>query len=246
MFSKMFGKKDLNRVDMNRWYSTEVFDSAIRWAGQYSSISGVNEAISAIQKNKQEYSREMGELLNQAQPELDKRFAEWEAAEKKKGFYFGVTIVALFIFLSNANIHFPHIIILDLLAFLLTFAPIAGITLLVISLIRSDSCKEKHTSYIKQLELKARQIDAKYEKSVNLLRNKIDNLYLNSLEPAHREMVLMRRDQERQHQELIHIEQQKLNSQRAAEEEQRRLRQTQEELLRIERDREERYRARRG
>ena len=78
----------------------------------------------------------------------------------------------------------------------------------------------------------------KFESRNNKLYKDIDYIYLGSLEPAHREAVLARRDQERHHQEMM--EAQARHHQRV-EEEQRKIRKSQEELLQIERTRENRY-----
>lgn len=243
-------KKNLHKIDISNWYDISAFESTICWAEQYSNIFGINENITMLQKKKQEYSREMNDFLKQIQPAVDEKFAVWESAERKKNFCKWLSIgsfcVLLFcIFLSDAQI-FHSYLILNILMFLFIMAMVltlfvGGIAAVVLKII-SNILQKKYNSYVYELECESRQIAAKYERGVSILRNKIDNLYLDSLEPAHREVVLMRRDQELQHQERMRIEQERLNSQKRMEEEQRKARQTQEELLHIEREREERYR----
>ena len=242
-------KKILNKVDVRNFYDVSSFESAIHWAKQYNVTSEINENVTIIQRKKQEYSKELDTFCNRVQPVADEKFAVWKSSEEKKTFFKwlsigAVVIFLLCIFLADLNVVSSHII-LSILILLVTLVMIlvlliGGIAAIIFK-IKSNVMKKKYDSYIYELKCESRQITARYEREVNSLQSKIDNLYLDSLEPAHREVVLMRRDQERQHQERMLIERERLNSQKAMEEEQRRSRQAQEGLLQIEREREERY-----
>lgn len=243
-------KGTLNKVDVRNFCNISGFEAAIRWAEQYNVTSEISENVTIIQKKKQEYIKEIDILGNRVQPTADEKFEAWKSAEGKKTFCKWLSIGAFAIFLiciyfMNLNSVSSHIVlgILIFLVFLLmVFVLLTGGIAAIVFKVISYISEKKYNSYICEVSCESKQIAERYEKDVNILQRKIDNLYLNSLEPAHREAVLMRRDQERQHQERMRIEREKLNSQKAMEEEQRRIRQAQEELLFIEQEREERYR----
>ena len=98
--------------------------------------------------------------------------------------------------------------------------------------------RNKYYSYsYKRFRDKADEINERYISNIVFYRNKVDTLYLDSLDPILKETILMRRDKERHHRDLINAQ---LKHQRLMEEEQRKIRQNQEELLKIEREKEER------
>lgn len=79
------------------------------------------------------------------------------------------------------------------------------------------------------------QISANYYKA-------IDDLYLCSLDNTHRELVLLRRQQEKQNQEMLRLEKERQEFEKERLNEQRRTRTASEQLLAIEREREKRWR----
>lgn len=241
-------KKTLNKVDVRNFYDGSSFESAIHWAKQYNVTSEINENVTIIQRKKQEYSKEFDVFCNRVQPVADEKFAVWKSSEEKKVFFKWLSIGAVVIFLLCIFIADLDVVSYSILSILILLVTLVMILVLLIGgiatiffKIKSNLMKKKYDSYIDELKCESKQITARYEREVNSLQSKIDNLYLDTLEPAHREVVLMRRDQERQHQERMLIERERLNSQKAMEEEQRRSRQAQEGLLQIEREREERY-----
>ena len=115
---------------------------------------------------------------------------------------------------------------------------VLGVVATIVLKIYEIILEKKYSSCAKSVMSKSEQVNAKHLDNVKYIRNRIDNLYLNSLDPAHRELVLMRRDQKQQHEQSMYAQRQ---HQETVEEEQRKIRYAQEELLKIEREREERY-----
>lgn len=68
----------------------------------------------------------------------------------------------------------------------------------------------------------------------------IDNLYLLSLDTTHRELVLLRRQQEAHNQDMLRLEKERQKAEKERLEEQRRAREATEKLLSIEIEREKR------
>lgn len=109
---------------------------------------------------------------------------------------------------------------------------------------KKRSTAKEYDSMIGSLRETASNAASVYGNTNELLYTKIDDLYLSSLDPAHREVVLMRRDQERHHQETLQAQRE---HNEIIEQEQRRARAAQEEsaratqrLLDIEEERERR------
>lgn len=70
----------------------------------------------------------------------------------------------------------------------------------------------------------------------------IDTLYLRSLDPSHREMVLMRREQAEHNRKQEELEEERVRLENERLREAEKTRKAQEKLLKIEEEREKRYR----
>ncbi len=123
--------------------------------------------------------------------------------------------------------------------------PVGLIGKLVTASKRRNAINEYERLYSKLLSI-AENAGNVHGNENQTIYTKIDDIYLSSLDAAHREMVLMRRDQERQHQEALQAQ---LEHNRVIEQEQRLARAAQEQsaratqkLLDIEEERERRWR----
>lgn len=239
----------LCKIDINNFYNVSIFESTIYWAKQYNVTQEIDQNISIIEDKKRDYNNEFDDLFKRAQPILDQKFNTYKSIEQKKDFFKRLGIADYIIFflciiLLGQSVLYSNLILrififlFLIIAFLSMF--IGGITAFIF-VMKSKKLQKEYNSYVHELECEVHQITAKYENFISALKNTIDNLYLNNLDPAHREIVLMRRDQERQHQERMRIEEKRLRSQQHLEEEQVKARYAQEQLLQIELEREKRY-----
>src|SRR5665648_46543 len=226
-------KEKITKKNIYDWYEDDKFKNAIQYANKCSNIEGVNQYLSQLQSNFQNYNKEINALVENESPILDNSFFMCYKVEKVINICKWVSIVSFILFIMGIASGTRSIIPL-----LVANIAILGCIAAVILKISGVVLKAKYNSNLKSVEEKVRIINQKHLNGIPLLWNKIDNLYLASLEPTHREAVLMRRDQERQHQEKIQVE---MQHQRVVEEEQRKTRKTQEEILQIEREREKRY-----
>lgn len=229
-------KKSREPNDLNSFNYGYKFEDAIQFANQYNAIGGVSQMISALREEYRVYSNEINAFIRQEKPIVDDKFTKWHSAEQKKNISICTFIICFIMGLIPCNIGFLSSFLDGLALFGWFGGMIAAVIFKITALIRD---KQYSSYYLKNVRPKADAINEKYIHKIDFFRKKVDDLYLNSLEPAHRETVLMRRDQERHHQELMRMQHQ---HHMTMEEEQRMLRETQEELLAIEREREERYR----
>lgn len=226
-------KEKTTKKNISDWYKANKFNNAIQYANKCSNIEGVNQYLSELQSDFQNYNKEINAFIENESPILDNSFYMWDKVEKIKNMCKWVTIVSFILVIMGVASGTRSIITL-----LVDNIAILGCIAVVILKISAVALKAKYNANLKAVEEKARIINQRHLSGIPTLWNKIDNLYLASLEPAHREAVLMRRDQERQHKEKMQVE---IQHQRVVEEEQRRTRKAQEEILQIEREREKRY-----
>lgn len=237
-------KKRKELYDINKFIELKNFEATIQKANQHISITGVKEVIATMQKNHQAYMKEITSFMNVHKPVLDKKYEKWIEDDSRKTICLLMFIISfIYCLFISSKVRIPFFSsIIDLVGLGAWFFGFFGAIIFKILAIISE--KQYNSYYEKEVVPQANTINARYRNSFNKLYEQVDSLYLNSLEPTLRETVLMRRDQERQHRELMeaqHRHQMALEArQMALEEGQRRLQQTQDELLQIEREREER------
>jgi hypothetical protein len=226
-------KTQIIKKNIYEWYEADKFENTIQYAIKCSNLAGVDKYLSELQRKYQDYRREMDVLIKRESSLLDNSFHVWDIAEKIKSICKWGSISSFILFFINVFVRFS-----DALTIITCLCTVFGCIAAIILKIASVVLNFKYNAYYKSVGDKATAINVKYIKDLPVLWNKIDDLYLASLEPTHREAVLMRRDQERHHQEKMRAQ---IQHQQIVEQEQRRTRKAQEEILQIERDREERY-----
>lgn len=225
------GKEGIVQKCVHEFYKGQEFKKVISFAEQYRNIGGVSKIIDILQKAYKEYKEEIQELLNQEQADIDRQYNKLLSVRRNKNILVAINIVSFVavIFMDCYRIHRFDI-------WLLLGWVIGGIGAIIYKI--NLVVRNKYYSYsYKRFRNKANEINEKYMSDVVFYRNKVDMLYLESLDPILKETILMRRDQERQHRDLLNAQ---LEHQRLMKEEQRKIRENQEELLQIEREREER------
>ncbi len=233
---EMFKGKRIEKADYKRYDIAYTFGQTIDNIKKYSGIPGIENVLDVEYDKYREYQREYNEIVKDAQVKNSEQYSVWEDNYKKKNIC--KLIFAICLIIVCMCMHFNKMILLFFLSLITCIG--AGIVAVVYKLITMDK-ENKYNNYTKTIYKKLDNINNKYTTINYSLYNEADNIYLNSLEPTHRETVLMRRDQERQHQERLAMEQKILDNQKAAQAEGKKLRETQEQLLGIEKEREKRY-----
>lgn len=234
-------------VNFNYLYEGEAYQSALQFASQYQNIPGVSEQIARLKENNSQYREQFNAIMNDNYENVNQKYHTWYRAYTVKIFSKRLAIISLMVFILlliievffSSNWSFLLEALMFFIANLANFTLTIGIIGLVIFKIVSGISQKTYDSSHNCLEEQIKSLNAKYLRTVDTNRENIDQLYLGSLDPAHREVVLMRRDQERHHKEML--KQQKQHNE-AMLREQERTRNAQEELLRIEQERQDRER----
>lgn len=217
-----------------QYYAKNDYDQTANYANSNISISGVNELSAQLESGYKNYLQEMGAIVNNEATTEEEKYTQLERISNIKNIckYSAIALLLLtiicMIFQSN---------LIAITSILLILAILVYCVIKIIDVI----CEKKYRSYDKSISDKFSSINIRYANLFNRIYQDIDNLYLSSLDPAHREVVLMRRDQERQHQEAMRANAQQAEIQRQLAEEQRRTSNKVERLVQIEEDRERRY-----
>ncbi len=223
------------------WHDRSIFHDAKELAKRHQDIDGVCALLEEINSRQKDYLDDLNTIYSYYEDDLLKKKQTWWDWDDRKDKAKKVTLILLIVVIITLLIGS-----IDSLWAIFLFGGIASITLFVVSLLITIVLKliEKKTwqsyyTFEESVTHRAQvEITDEYRKVARRLYNEIDNLYLSSLEPAHREAVLMRRDQERHHQEMLREQRQ---HQERLEAEQREMRMAQQKLLEIEEERERRY-----
>ena len=235
-------------VSFNYLYEGEAYQSALQFANQYQNISGVPEQIARLKENNRKYREQLNSVINLNYDSVNEKYHLTCRIDAVKKLSIRMLIIGVvgFIFVLIIESYFMNgyrPLILELLLFLLLdltqLIGIVGVIGGLLSTIGAKVSRKRYQSDKEWLEGKAKSLNAQYLRTIDMNRKSIDQLYLGTLDPAHREVVLMRRDQERHHKEMLK-QQERHNA--AMLREQERTRDAQEEILRIEQERQERER----
>lgn len=229
--------KNICRIDFSCLYQTKEYENAVNYANQNISIPGVREILEKIQNDYKEYEEQLVCLKNEEMQNENRKYVLWEKVHKGKVIGMWVAIISIIISMC-LNPGTSYILLgIQLLTILFSFIGIASVVILKIAEMIS---RKLYQSYAEKLGRKVGDINARYAHMFDMLWNEIDGLYLASLDPEHRELVRMRRDNERYHQENIHLQQAFEKVQNDILKEQEKTRELQAQLLAIEQAREER------
>lgn len=238
---EIFNKYTL--VNTNNWKNINIFNNVINYAEKHKVISGVLECKVKAENHRQTYMEEIDKALNSEAETLEREYCKLKNIYKKKLIY---RAICLFCIVSNLLVDlfsFDSLRCLRITEFFLNITFVAFwifLALWIIYKIREKRQDNVYATCVKSAKSQAQAIERKYKNISSEIYNEIDDLYLASLDPTHREVVLMRREQERQHKERMQESQREQRRLEMLQEEQRRTRIAQEKLLAIEEEREKR------
>lgn len=244
---KLFiGKLLEQRIDLTKLFmANPVRKDALNFANKYMYIEGVERVAEQIKKEFQQYAEAVREIPKQETERESRKFKTWVVTHTIMKINLMLLIVGL---LSTviASLLAPDGSLLQTLLYIVgdVLGPLSLIALcftLIINLI----AKKSYSSYQNKIYARAERLCNLFKEEADGLCKEIDCIYLSSLDPAHREMVLMRREQERMQKEHTRQmeEMRKMMDQKDREiaVTQQQILETQKELLDIERKREDRY-----
>lgn len=243
-----YGDK-VSRVNFESFYGKKVYNEVMTLGNQNKNVEGVMEIVNKVEEKYQSHCKVVREFSEKEGDTEYTKYKRWYSVHRCKSiskivfigmliFYILSCILCLFLQGALGSIIvFLQDIVLVLFPLVCVVFTGSKVTEMIFSFV--------YNSYAKNIAKVGNEMVGKFRMEINKFGHQIDEMYLNSLEPAHREVVLMRRDQERQHQEMMkkkaaHYEEMRKIQEKTLREQQK-IRKTQEKLLEIERDREARY-----
>lgn len=235
------------RYDLERVYYLNKYNETAAYANQNIQIQGVRQQLQGLNAEKGSYMREVREFTDSVRSEESKKYQQYEKWSKLAKtcllaelgiFLIGIAEEYIFKYVPRQlNLLFS---LLELLILVLIFVviPIA----FVVSKILDIAYGKIYADYTQQIAMRVDTAGSDFESLVGVYYDKIDNLYLSSLDPASRELVLLRRQQAEQTRQMVKLaeEQKRIAKQQLAEA--KRTSQSTQQLLDIEKERERRRR----
>ena len=257
-----FMKYSIVRCNLEKLYNFGEYNKTMDYAKKNIEVNGVREQMQKLTAEKTTYVQKMRNITEPEKEKEDKKYHEWESWYKKKNICVWITIGLVIISVINLLLgsFLPHG--LYKLFTLLGMLIIIMLPAYMVMKLGEFICENSYYKYTRPILENISALNIAFAEQSRKYYVSIDDLYLLSLDPAHREMVLMRREQAERHEEMMRMEQERIElekerirvekarqaDERAAREEARqeaeRSRKAQERLLQIEEEREFRYKSR--
>lgn len=242
-------KSKIERYDLSKVYFMNEYNKTFSYGNANVNINGVKEQLQNLESEKKRYFENVANIVNPEKENEEIKYHQYEKWAKAEKIYkyaeiilISICIVSMFTF-KHFPIEFRTSLFFGLLAFLLVLLTIIiGPLLFIITKIIKYGYGIRYKRYIEPISTMLNTLGNNFVRiSINYYEN-IDNLYLLSLDPSQRELVLFRRQQEKHNQDMLRLERERQKVEIEHFEEQRRTRAATEGLLEIEREREERRR----
>lgn len=231
--------------DPENCFSLSSFHSAVDFAKSHENVDGVDAILATVKKRLIEYDDQKKKLIEEYQPQLDAAYEKYlkDASTSRKIAIAVIVEILAAILLSTVgrsisiglyllNFAFSAIFAIDLLAI-----PITLIAMFIFKRAVVKVDEKKYESIFDNLREAANELTQKHRKKNDHACDLIDSLYLSSLSPQERQLVLMRREQQAQHDEMMR---QQRKHQAEVERVQSQIQRDQRELLEYERERQRR------
>lgn len=242
-------KAKYTRYDLDKVYYLNEYNKTVAYGNSNKHLEGVKTELDNLELEKKQYFKIVSDIVN---PEKEKeeakylKYTKWEKAERTCKYIEIICIViavAVPLALEFLPMAFRQSILFGLFFILLptAFASLVGPLLFISSKIIKHGYGTCYKHYIEPISQKLNSAGQNFNATCIGYYDRIDNLYLLSLDPAHREMVFFRREQEAHNQKMLSLEKARQQTENERLREQQRAREATEELLAIERERERRY-----
>lgn len=235
----------VTKLNSDSVYYFAEYDKAVDYAKTYINIDGVKEQLQILEKCLIEYKSSVDEIMEPQWEDVRKKCARcenWNMA-KKICKYASIAIFILFLLLMFGGGSSTAVMVMLLLLPVLLVLSLVG---LAITKIAETILSKAYNNYIRDIFDKINALGTSFGRQSRLIYDNIDNLYLQSLDPMQRSLIITQRQmaemQKKHDSEIRRLEEQRQRSDNKRLQEARRTRIAQERLLEIEEERERRYR----
>lgn len=230
--------KKLQRIDLEQCYSYGEYNEAINHGKMNSRLEGVNDYIAQLNNERMQYEQEMKKVIDVEKDNENRKYHFWEKWRKIK-------FISLGIFVGSHILDFIIGSVFNgtleaLLTILICLLLVLNVILFLIAAVIQVISGKLYSRYADNLKEHLYCINKSFDYKTRTCYLAIDDIYLNSLEPSHREIVLMRREQNEHNHKLEKIAEERRRLEEKNLEENKKIRNAQEQLLEIERERENR------
>lgn len=244
-------KREIPRFDLDRVYYFDEYNKAHNYGEQNITIPGVRNLLMKLEAARNVYTRDIEAMTAPEKPKEQNSYHTYQVWVKGKRICIWVTIGLLL--LTVLCMLLKDVLpskLLGILSFPCSFVWLM-ILVSIIMAIGERAFENRYTSFVRRIGGLLDDRSGRFREFCNQTYNKIDHLYLSSLDPAYREMVLMNRKmsetmemQSREisqyRRDIVRLENERNQAERDRAAEMRNLQRTQERLLQIEEDRERR------
>jgi len=187
-----------NKIRMENWFKRDIFSKPIKYSKEHADCNGVSEVVDEMHATFDKYEKEFFEFVERNTPALDDTYASYAKATKNKNLFKIIFLVCIVI--EAAALIIKYCVNSRMIDFWFPCA-LCGLILVCICLSVS-SRKHDYTFLVYRLEKDAKKIIDKYTGYADEFYKMIDELYLRSLDPVMREMLLCHRQDQAEKREL--------------------------------------------
>lgn len=240
----------MTRCNLDKVYHFNEYNKTSDYAKQNLAINGVKEQILKLQEEAEKYKREIKTITEPERAQEESRYRLWEKWDKARKICKWTAIglaaswIVMMILGGTAGRSWSGGMqtVWNILWLFILFLTLPGVLAFLITKAGAWICEKNYVGYMDKVITKIDTVSYDFVGKVNSCYKEIDNLYLRSLDPSHREMVLMRREQAEHNRKQEELEEERIRLENARLNEAERTRKAQEKLLKIEEEREKRYR----
>lgn len=244
MLSFMVTKHEAVRCDLQKLHNYRRYNEACDYAKKNMNVKGVKEVHQNLLKANEQYKQEYDAIVEVEKENEVNKYQIWDKWFKVNDIISRIGIGDICLYVVNIVIKvigFNASLLTNGISTLVFCASILLVPLFLITKIGESISRKGYNQVINRTKGKINIVNEKFEKVSGDYYKQTDNLYLSSLDPAHREMVYMRREQQKHNDEMLRIENEKRQQEMEQLREMKKTRYAQERILEIEEERVRRY-----
>lgn len=237
------------RYDLDKVCYLDEYDRTVAYGSKNIDIKGVKEQLQGLEKEKKIYIEEAVAIINSERASEQLKYHQYEKWFKVEKVIKYIEIALILVVIVCMSIYdnlsmgirtslFFGLGEVLLMLLVLLIVPLA----FVVAKIGKNIYRTCYNRYMGSVAARMKGLGKSFDRKSRTCYDAIDNLYLRSLDPTHRELVLLRRQQEKHNQDMLKLERERQDIEKDRLREQKRATQAAEELLSIEKEREKRYR----
>ncbi len=212
---------------MERHYRWPAYNKAFAEAEKYQYVDGVKEYLVQVEKKADDYEVRMTSFLERERPVENEQYNTYEMiVEKYNMCVWAGVIVILIKFLLFCAMMAGQLAGLYILGHI---AACIYIVLFIVLRVKAIKAEKQYRAYSSNVLQQIAEINNSFQKIIDAMKNDVDQMYLDSLEPMALQLELMRRENARNSQQLIELQNKMVKGQE-------RLIQGQEEMIREQRN----------